>query len=367
MTVRNRSRAFTKVNGTWRRFGDTFGGNNVTVLAESVSDWDGEGDNLTFDVSRRSYQGGVIHSQPQGNDYYTTYFDNYICEAVQYQNVFVPVSSFPGELSKTAYATMTAARTNPSRPYVDVPVNVLELTEIVGLLRNAGNTVIKKAANNYLKYNFAIKPIVSDLFKLTQFQAQVDKRVQEIIRLKGERGLRRTIHLARLGRYDLVQDIALQSQGTLIVRDLHRYASREIRGHARWLPAAAVEHLSQREMSALARRAVLGLTVDFATAWERIPWSWLVDWSGTLGAYLMAQRNIIPAVLSQVSIMTTTRTRYSRGKFTAGSSPTHHVSPLDVLLETKKRELVAVAPTAHLPFLSARQLGILASLYIVKR
>jgi hypothetical protein len=368
MPVRNRGGSDYVTNGIWQRFGQTYGGNSVEVYEHSCTDVIHEGmDNLAFDVSKKTFSGGVIHTSPQGSNYYNTYFRNYICEAVQYQGVFTPASSFPGELSKTAYATMTAARTNPSRPYVDVPVNVLELTEVAGLLRGAGNGIIKLIAANNLKYQFAIAPLVSDLFKLTQLQAQVDKRVQEIVRLQSQNGLRRTIPLANLSTSGVKNGIALQSQGCLISRNIPWSATRVIRGHSRWFPSSPVERLSQKEMSDLARKACLGLTLDFATAWERVPWSWLIDWCGTFGAYLMAHRNIIPAVLSSVNIMTHTRTQYSYPLSSTFDSPVrHYVSPLNVVLETKKRELVAVAPTAHFPFLSGNQMGILASLLAVK-
>lgn len=367
MPVRSRGNSESTYGGIWQRFGQTYGGNNVEIYEDSCVDVTGEGDNLAFDVTKKTFSGGVLHTSPQGSNYYNTYFRNYICQAVRYQSPFAPITSFSGELSKVAYATQTAARTNPSRPYVDVPVMLLELTEIASLLRGAGDTLIRRIARNNLKYQFGIKPLISDMAKLMNFQSQVDRRVQEIVRLQSSNGLRRTV---RLGNFSSsgTKSITLQSEGCLITRNIPWSATRTIRGHARWFPSTSVGRLDNKEMSELARKAVLGLTLDFSTAWERIPWSWLLDWCGTLGLYLQAQRNIIPAVLSQVSIMTHTRTKYSYPLASAYDDPVrHYISPIDVQIESKKRELVPVVPTAHFPFLSGNQMGILASLYIVKR
>jgi hypothetical protein len=107
------------------------------------------------------------------------------------------------------------------------------------------------------------------------------------------------------------------------------------------------------------------MTIDFSTGWELMPWSWLIDWGSNIGAFFAANRNIIPAVLSSTRLITHTRTVYQQT-----SSVTHsnywRLNPFRVSLETKERKAVSIAPTAHFPFLSGKQLGILGSLAIVK-
>jgi len=104
--------------------------------------------------------------------------------------------------------------------------------------------------------------------------------------------------------------------------------------------------------------------LDFATLWEAMPWSWLIDWGSNVGDYLKAHRNIVPAELQSVSLMEHSVTQAHIPASVIGGDL--WISQIDVMKETKTRRKVIVAPTAHFPFLTGNQLGILASLAITR-
>jgi hypothetical protein len=358
---RIRSRGEAVKNGTWSRFGAVNGGNPVTTYTERCEDQPGPGDDGYLDVYRSSYSGGVLQTDPPPN-YFSVYFDKYICEAIQYQGVFEKVSVFTGEKANEGYAADAAARTNPSSPYIDVPVNVLELGDIALLLKKTGDSLIAEAAGNNLKLQFGLLPILRDLSKISDFQAQFDKRASEMKKLR-TKGLRKTVSLDKLTQDCSKTNVAFQSAGGFISGNLTGIAHREIRAHVRWIPSWNYDSLSDREMSALIRRSLLGMTIDPSTLWEAMPWSWLIDWGFGVGAYFRATRNIVPAVLDHVAVMKHTRIEYTSPKIRQGAT---EMSPIKVTHEGKSRIRAAVLPTAYLPFLTANQMGILASLAIVK-
>jgi len=308
--------------------------------------------------------GGVLNSQYFGSSWNT--YVNYVIYAMQ--NNVVPAwnhLSLPDAPSTVTAATQAAARTNPSRPYVDVITNVLQLGEIALLLKDFTGSFVSRIGHTNLMYQFGIAPVVGDIVKLFNFQEQVERRVLELRRLISDKGLRRTISIGVYSASLRNPSETLQSAGELISRETFRNTVQEVKAHCRWIPSTAADHLGDtKAMRALARKAVLGLTVDFSTAWEIIPWSWLVDWCSSIGSYLAAHRNIVPATLDTVSIMRHTRTTLTSPSYSGPGARFLNLTALDYLYETKQRELSVVLPTAHFPFLSGKQMGILASLWV---
>jgi hypothetical protein len=106
-------------------------------------------------------------------------------------------------------------------------------------------------------------------------------------------------------------------------------------------------------MHDLARKAVLGLTIDFATAWQLIPWTWLTDWCYDVSSYLKANRNIIPAELDEVSIIRHIISHYDADPVTINTgSQIITFSGGTNFAESKYRNRVSAFPVAHFPFLS---------------
>jgi hypothetical protein len=362
MPPRTRAYYDSVQQGYWRRFGSVAGGGLIERGAEQCDDLVGQGDCNHFVVNRYKASGGIIN-QSVDPGYWGAYFNSYIADGTGHTNFphLVPDGPIP---SVGDAAIQGINRTSPSRPYVDVPVNVLQLGELALLLKNTGKTFLDGLAGGNLKYQFGIKPLVGDLVKLINFNDQVERRVAEIGKLKSGKGLRRTVDI---GYWDkTVNDsLVFQSQGAFISGPRTGHTKVGMRCHCRWSPTDVPALSSPKSVRALAKRAVLGATIDYSTLWEIMPWSWLIDWGFDIGGYLAANRNVVPASLSQCVVMTHTKTHWFAPASFIGDYG-RQMSPFILDREEKRRQMPIVAPSAHFPFLSGNQMGIVASLAVTK-
>nr|UJQ85646.1 MAG: hypothetical protein 1 [Leviviridae sp.] len=356
------------INGTWSRFGSSFGNNGVVTDQSRCVDEPGKGlgDNMPLEITHMHASGGVINANPGVvQSYWAVFFRNYICDTLAASGIpmFPLITSYPGEQSNAAYAAMAVARTNPNKPHVDIPVSLLELGDVARLIKLSGDSLINLLGNNYLRYQFGIKPIVRDVSNLIKFADLVHKRMADLERLKKTSGLRKTVTLDTLSASQMNNGVVMQSTGGYFACSFETIGSRKIRGHTRWVPDVDFNTYDQREMLALAKRSVLGLEVSFSTLWEAMPWSWLIDWYTNIGDLLMQTRNIIPVSLSSVTLMRETTSRSVSPKVIQGD----HTLTSAVVEKTMKERYPGVgALDAQMPFLSASQVGILTSLAAVR-
>ena len=270
--------------------------------------------------------------------------------------------SVPDQPSDALLAADLLSRTNPSRPVIDLPVAIWELREIPELLREEGNKIARGLAVGNLTYQFGIKPLVSDLTSLLNFSDEVAKRQRELEQL-AKKGLRRKRDLWSGSSSAGPLDIIAQSGDKLTIHlAVNKTTQRNISGFVRWYPTNP--RMMKGDMRALARKAVLGLTLDFSTAWNMLPWSWLVDWCSNVGDVLQANRNIVGATHGPVQLMTQTKT-------TADATmnlPPDKYSPGGWTEVSKQRRSVAYVPVdVQLPVLNLRQLSILGSIGVTRR
>jgi len=366
---RTRFYANTVVNGTWKRFGATFGKNGVDLERSTCTDTPGIGlgDNLPFQVDHDYLQGGQINNiiPTSGNDGFQM-FTNYVADAFTFSGrpSFPLITSYPGELSTAQYSAMALARTNPNRPNVDMVQNVLELGDIPRILKVTGETLIEKISENYLRYFFGIKPLVSDVTKLVNFTQLVNRKLDMINKLRKTGGLRKTVTLDNLTASQLNSNVVLQSSGNVFFTDtFETIGHRTLKGHVRWLPNADYSKYSQAEMSAMAKRAVLGLEANFSGIWEGLPWSWLIDWYSNVGDLLMQTRNLIPVTCSSCTLM---RETTSTSVTHPNSGGNQRIQSGKVTKIRKERYPASVTLDAHLNLLDSGQMGILASLLVMK-
>lgn len=359
MAARHRENSSTTARGLRYSNGNYSGGGTFQNFSVITDDVVGPLDNQVFSSARWNKMGGVINKPHSGVGFGSGFWDYY----ADYQ-----VSSTPGHITTDAPTNSTAAvsgvaRSNPSRPYVDLVVDLLELGDITKLLRDSGRSLIRKMAGANIKYEFGIKPLASDIAKLLLFQHEFNKRMKEIDKLAGPRGLRRTI---TIGTYSnsVTNNVTVQSAGTFINVPLTYRTSEEVKVHCRWKAVAIPGNLRAQEvMQMQVKRALLGLTIDFSTVWELIPWSWLIDWMTNVGQYLAANRNIIPASLESVKVL-----RHRRSTTTSPSVNSGGVTmtPFNNTAEHKSRANAVLIPTAHFPLLNGTQVGILASLSVLR-
>ena len=359
---RVRTNASYMPQGTRTRYGWPASSYLVPQEKETCTDEVLPGDNFSFNVSREEHPGGILRSY-QNNGYWTATFTDYPVDAHVDGQLGI-CDYFPDAKPLAYYATQAVARTNPSRPYVDVPVSVLELADVTQLLKKTGENLIQELGAYNLKLQFGVAPLIGDLLKLTDFHDQVARRVKEINKLKSARGLRRTVVLDNLSRTEVLP-VVWQSQDAYIDTPTERLSSRLIKGHTRWMPDVDLSKMPDQSLTALAKRAVTGMTLDFSTLWEAMPWSWLIDWGVNIGDFLKSQRNIIPATCQSVSLIQHTVSHIPIPEVEYHGL--HKMYGGNVMYERKERFSWPVVPTAHLPFLSANQMGIIASLAVTRR
>jgi len=296
--------------------------------------------------------------------YWGTVFSDYPpdCFPRTANPLYLPLPNAP---NSRVLATEALARSNPSRPVVDTPVFLAEMRELPDLFRIAGKTLLKKGANAYLSWNYGWKPLLSDLSNYLDFQAQVAKREDELKRLYSNGGLKRRVTLDKAFVHKIDPNFWIQSQGAIVTGTASTTSKREIWATCRWLPDIGSVPNTDMTRHQLARNLVFGLQKPgLKTAWDALPWSWLIDWGTTVGDFLAANRNSVGAHhVGNINVMTrtVTRTEFSRTGGPAWLSGGNGFAEI----ETKSRA-VETGPSleTNLTFLSNWQMSILGAIGI---
>jgi hypothetical protein len=308
--------------------------------------------------------------------YWGAYFQNYITDGSHESNF--PHIGVSGITSDGDAAIQGINRSSPSSAYVDVPANLLQLGELTHLLSMADpksdalkhqlQSGAKKGANAYLMQQFGLLPYVSDLLKLWEFNDQVDRRLKVMKKLGEARGYRKTMEIGAWESKTSFNHV-FQSQGQYSALPVSGHTIVGKKVHCRWSPTSIPIPQTPLHMRRLAQRSLLGVQqngIDAATLWEITPWSWLVDWAYDVGGYLKTFRNTVPAVLTKINVMEHTLTRYTAPSWKWDDWYGRSQSAFTLVREQKRRSIPIVAPSAHFPFLSGNQMGIVASLAIAK-
>lgn len=362
MATRSRGYSTYTDQGEWKStLGEIHNGTTKKVGYGNCTDIVGlDGDNFPFTVESWECAGGVLNGKGSGGRSFTNWIGDGV-NAANFDHLTVA-----GMTADSAAAVQAAARSNPSRAYVDVPVECLQLGELIGLVKSLGGSILKRAARRNIEWQFAISPLLGDLVKLSNFHDQVDRRVKDIKRLAGPRGFRKTVKIDEKSS-QATKSVVFQSENALLSGSCRGNTLSTCKAHVRW--RATDSHFLKQgnpKLRKLALKAVGALNVfDAKSAWELLPWSWFMDWGFNISAYLGATRNVVPATLQNVTIMRHTKTTWECSKLSTGTGIT--MSPFKSVRETKTRRVAAVVPTAQFPFLSGNQLGIIGSLYVLKR
>lgn len=371
MPIRKRTLNTNQLKGWYYVNGTRFGSATSTFLAakDYCEDEVGTGTDLgPLLIQKYKIDGGRIN-QPGPTSGIGRSFHNYVCDGAQ----FPAHLAIPQSPSDMIAAVEAAARTNPSKPLVDIPVALLELGDITKLLKIMGDRFIRSASQTvglagrtFISYQFGIKPIVDDLFKILEFKEALDRRIKVLKRLEGPRGLRKTVAISSNSAVADQRNFFWQSSGASLQGPRQTMTNEIVKAHVRWRTSTSYpKDMSDMQRRLLAIDAIQGDVVDFATVWELIPWSWLIDWASNVGQTFAANRNIVHAELMSIHIMRHQLTRVSGPALQVGTAK---MGSVRMTYESKKRGAnQPVFPTARLPFLDGKQMGILASLAVAKR
>jgi len=323
--------------------------------------------------------GGKLKRSKSASPSTDHYFNDYLADWFRFEanGQHLDVSGVPDIFTR---CTNAVARTNPSRPYVDVPASVLDIRTRIGQIKEDFDDLLKRVPRRHrvyhrgyralehgeawLQYKFMIAPLVGDIVKMTNAVEQIHRRIGELNRLYDGKGLRRTVNHGSWSERILIPSVPIQSAYQVCNIPYRAETFVNCRTHVRWAPESRVGLKPPSDvLRAWARRAVMGATIDLSTLWELTPWSWLADWFGNVGEFYKANRNIIPARLIGVYPMKHTRTEYffpawswtSKGRLTTFTGASR-------FRESKTRSIGAVTLVAHFPLLESSQVGILAAL-----
>lgn len=212
------------------------------------------------------------------------------------------------------------ADTIPTNPTVSVAASIGELRE--GLPSLPGRSVLKSGvspkniSDEYLNYEFGIKPIIGDVRKFTKARQEAEKRLDQLYRDSG-RLVRRKRSFPRLSTTTsettkgtiypygpgltgfVVDSPATLTVTTTVTRDVWFSG-----GYTYLFPRQDGFHQKMKELE-----KVYGIIPDITDAYQLTPWSWAVDWVSNLGSlvqnlHAFSQDNL---VLRYGYVMCTTR------------------------------------------------------------
>jgi hypothetical protein len=227
-----------------------------------------------------------------------------------YNNYSVPSASY---LSTGAATTNLAARTNPNRAGINLPVSVAELRELPLLVRGIGRHILGigdksdfgvRLASANLTGQFGLAPIISDVMKLMDFQNSVKKRISELEQLRSQGGIRRRRDITDSSTQTVVGQF---QRGTGLASVLTRETvTQSVKqwGTIRFNPGSLTKD-PRTNFDELGRNLFLGLTKGQVSkqVWEGLPWSWLIDWYTNIGDLIGSNGGTVSYIASS-SIMT---------------------------------------------------------------
>lgn len=374
-------------NAHWLGVGGIADVNRDLILSESCDDIVGNfGGTNPFTLTRSPSAAFIRNGQNKPSNGFAWRFTNFPCLSGG-----GPYSS-PGNPEPTDNQMLSRglANSNPNKPVVDLPLFVFELRDIPDVIREWGAGILRTrnrwkspngtdplrdipmaAAKRHLEYQFGIAPVISDVAKMLQFQASMDKRIHTLKDLsKGSTTRHATVYSDSVQEPSWSPSTFLTGlyQETSKVRwkmttDRHYWVS------TRWNTTMALPE-SDIEQKILANKLIFGMHgLSVETVWNSLPWSWLVDWFSNIGDLAASTRNHIPVTHSGSCIMKHTRKYVSAWEWTVEpSGGKQTLYPVNTVAETKIRYAapLVVYPEFYLPLLSGGQLSILSALAVLK-
>lgn len=306
-----------------------------------------------------------------GGSYRTTYTDALVDAFYSNRGHLGTTVPPPGD-----DAVKLKARTNPSRPEVTPLTLAQDMIELPKMIRDVGRLLTKPRRqvrpSSIASWNLAVQfgwlPLIHDVSAILNLQSIVDRRIKEMERLYSNGGLKRRLNLGSFAN-EFVNNLLVidSSLGTTIFGKYTKFTSVKRWGTLRWLPTSLPPSPpGTPEFNQHCRNIVTGWTITGLNqgAWDLLPWSWLCDWFGNVGDYMLANSAGIPCASTTPNIMTESSTTTQWGRYGSGGDPAWITGGTGTVLYVSKERYVGTGSlSAHLPFLSAGKLSILGSLF----
>lgn len=331
-----------------------------------------------FKTSKLTITGGIANGRNSGCIY-----ENWPVSGVNSMS-FAHMST-PGTPTDNECATQVAAETNPSEPLVELGQTLAEIRDIPGQLKKRGADLYnsfnyknrsllralglgsKAAADLNLRYQFGIKPLITDILEVLKIRKSLNNKVRDLLRIEKNGGLvRKRVVYEETRSYVTPDAVWLVSHLGGANHWYGRITTTTYRkkwAYIRWVPDGTrkMPYSKDKDFHHRWSRSLFGLNFfNFRTVWSILPWTWLSDWYINCGEYLAATNNTVGVKIGAICVceheITEQQIRFS-------TKPSGVVVANCVRrLETKSRRNASLEATAKLPFLSARQASILASI-----
>lgn len=221
------------------------------------------------------------------------------------------------ELSNLAWELLS--KTNPNVPHVSVPTFVGELKDLPLLFKNWGGTLLQRAAKGNIAWQFAVKPMISDLRKMLNFQDAVDERLRWLKDLSEDKYLKRRAGLGKkVDKGSWTQEQILHSYTCIIKGRWRETTDYDQWGTVQYFSAASFNQpKTNDEAKKLAWKLATDVSIDggISAVWNLLPWSWLIDWFVGFNQVIDATRNTVPFLHRNLCIMRTSKA-FRRYEFT---------------------------------------------------
>jgi hypothetical protein len=250
--------------------------------------------------------------------------------AVDPDSKFAP----PTFVGKSNAAWTILSKANPSAPDYSIPQFVAEMKDIPSMMKNWYKLFLPRAkpargwyggkapkhwrtlmsrvpeiiASGHLTWRWAIAPFVDDVRRMLDFHALVSKRVRLLESLRNGKTIRRRVKLGERQATNIESYGLLHSNGCIIRGRRVVDFTEKLWGSVSYkLAAGVVLPKSNDQLAGFAANLVEGLTTyeAFSTAWELMPWSWLIDWFTGIGTVITASNNAIGLTPSSPCLMRT--------------------------------------------------------------
>lgn len=273
-------------------------------------------------------------------------------------------------------ASMAIANMNPNRSDVDLPVAIAELRELPRLFKDALEILMYPGIRNNisakanLAAQFGVAPIISDLVKLFDFAASVDKRERYLRELSvGWKRIKRNLTTEQWSGavLNLVAFNSLADNQTS-TNKCHVYGEMT---RKYWFTARArlLDPPSARELRSIASDITLGIhTLSAKQVWELIPWSWLIDWFTNTGTLLAAYRGGLKWQWEGLNVMfkTTYTMTCEFPNVRSGFTVTPKRPQGKSIVRERIQPFLSIYPQFRMPYLTAANWSILLSLTILR-
>lgn len=276
------------------------------------------------------------------------------------------------------------AAMNPYRPTILATAAIVELRELPSMIRDLGrlklgrpiykNSPVAGVSQDWVNLNFGWTPLLMDLQSMIDIGLDLDKRQKELDRLYSGPGLRRSMKLPTM--VGPAYENSDAPPGSIPWKPMSVSGNSTCTQWvmARMKPAhdPSTQKPVDRPSALKLKRILAGFSGDgaIASAWELMPWSWLIDYSYGIGNFIQAHSNGHLFTVERIAWMRhyQLKVQAEGQSYTDNFRNTVNLSAFRLERETLYRTPLVPSslPNLRFPVLSGKQLSILGSLIALR-